>query len=66
MSRKQRIYDDTFNNGGTGDISLGLGAMYDATQITQSLSGIAIPSSAFNAAVTLSSFAAAIVHGSIR
>lgn len=43
-----------------------LGAIYAGTQIAQPLSGNAIPSAAFNVALTLSSFAAAIVHGSIR
>jgi putative membrane protein len=43
-----------------------LAAVYAGTQIAQPLSGNAIPSSAFNAAITLSSFTAALVHGSIR
>jgi hypothetical protein len=43
-----------------------MAAFYAGTQIAPSLSGNAIPSSAFYGAITLSSFAAAIVHGSIR
>jgi len=43
-----------------------LAAIYAVTQIAQPLSGNAIPSPAFNAVITLSSFAAALVHGSIR
>lgn len=43
-----------------------LAAIYVGVQAIQALSGNAIPSSVFNAAITLSSFLAAIVHGSIR
>lgn len=43
-----------------------LGAIYVAAQLAQSLSAGAIPPSAFNAVITLSSFAAAMVHGAIR
>jgi putative membrane protein len=43
-----------------------LGAIYVAIQVAQVLTKNAIPSSAFNGIITISSFSAAIVHGSIR
>lgn len=43
-----------------------LGAIYVVTQVVWALGDNAISSSTFNAAITLSSFAAAVVHGSIR